>query len=105
MELHEGDALPGWTEPVRVLHVPGHTPGAIALHLPSRGVLFPGDIVATVDGRAVLGPFNVDRKQAIASFRRLSSLEADTVCVPHGDPILTGASAALIAATPESDWL
>lgn len=37
-ELHDGDTLDGWGEPVHVLHVPGHTPGSIALHLPSSGV-------------------------------------------------------------------
>ncbi|MFD7104009.1 MULTISPECIES: MBL fold metallo-hydrolase [Streptomyces] len=105
-ELHEGDTLDGWSEPVRVLHVPGHTPGSIALYLPESGVLFPGDTIATVDGRVVLGPFNVDRERAIASFRRLAALDGlDTVCVPHGDPVRGGARAALAAATPERDWL
>ncbi|MEV8475687.1 MBL fold metallo-hydrolase [Streptomyces sp. NPDC051173] len=105
VELHDGGTLDGWAEPVRVLHVPGHTPGAVALHLPSSGVLFPGDNVATVEGRPVLGPFNVDRETAIASFRRLAALEVETVCVPHGEPLLKGGGAALRAATPESDWL
>ncbi|MFJ7255163.1 MBL fold metallo-hydrolase [Streptomyces sp. NPDC098085] len=105
MELRDGDTLDGWAEPVRVLHVPGHTPGSIALHLASSGVLFPGDLVATAEGRAILGPFNVDREQAIASFRRLAALEVETVCVPHGEPLTENAGAVLRAATPESDWL
>ncbi|WP_335936589.1 MBL fold metallo-hydrolase [Streptomyces sp. PTD5-9] len=104
VELGEGDVLDGWAEPVHVLHIPGHTPGSIALHLPSSGVLFPGDTVATVDGRAVLGPFNVDRLQAVASFRRLAALDVETVCVPHGLPLTENAGAALRAATPETDW-
>ncbi|MEU1090320.1 MBL fold metallo-hydrolase [Streptomyces sp. NPDC005892] len=104
-ELHEGDSVSDWGEPVHVLHVPGHTPGSIALHLPSSGVLFPGDIVATAEGRAILGPFNVDREQAIASFRRLASLEVEVVCVPHGEPVLKGASEVLRAAEPERDWV
>ncbi|MFF4605553.1 MBL fold metallo-hydrolase [Streptomyces sp. NPDC001339] len=107
IELHDGDTLDDWLEPVRVLHVPGHTPGGIALHLPHSGVLFPGDLIgAAPDGRrAVLGPFNVERETAIASFRRLAALGADIVCVPHGGPILTGARDVLAAATPERDWL
>lgn len=106
--LHEGDTLDGWPEPVRVLHVPGHTPGGIALHLPASRLLFPGDIIGTTpDGtRAVLGPGNLAREEAIASFRRLAALdELDTVCVPHGVPIRTGARDVLAAATPEQDWL
>ncbi|MFJ9851973.1 MBL fold metallo-hydrolase [Streptomyces sp. NPDC101150] len=107
-ELHDGDTLPEWPEPVHVLHVPGHTPGSIALHLPQSRLLFPGDTIgADPDGRrAVLGPFNVDRETAIASFRRLAALEdVDTVCVPHGGPIVGDARAVLGAATPETDWL
>ncbi|MFI6444630.1 MBL fold metallo-hydrolase [Kitasatospora sp. NPDC050543] len=105
-ELNEGDTLDGWGQPVHVLHVPGHTPGGIALHLPAAGVLFPGDIVATTDGRAILGPINVDRAQAITSFRRLAGLEGvEALFVPHGEPVLKGAGELLRAATPEQDWV
>ncbi|MFF4698707.1 MBL fold metallo-hydrolase [Streptomyces chattanoogensis] len=107
-ELHDGDTLPGWPGEARVLHVPGHTPGGIALHLPGSRLLFPGDIIgADPEGRrAVLGPGNTDRETAIASFRRLAALEdVDTVCVPHGGPIRGDARAVLAAATPEKDWL
>ncbi|MFJ4428831.1 MBL fold metallo-hydrolase [Streptomyces bobili] len=104
-ELGEGDALADWAEPVRVLHVPGHTPGSIALHLDSSSVLFSGDIIATVEGRPILGPFNVDREEAVASFRRLAALDVETVCVPHGEPLLKDAAERLQAATPEYDWL
>ncbi|MYW83131.1 MBL fold metallo-hydrolase [Streptomyces sp. SID8369] len=105
VDLHDGDTIDDWGEPVHVLHVPGHTPGSIALHLSSSGVLFPGDIVATAEGRAILGPFNVDREQAIASFRRLASLEVEALCVPHGEPVFKGASEVLRAAAPENDWV
>jgi glyoxylase-like metal-dependent hydrolase (beta-lactamase superfamily II) len=105
VELHDGDTIDGWGEPIHVLHVPGHTPGGIALHLSSSSVLFPGDIVATAQGRAILGPFNVDRSQAVASFRRLAAMEVETLCVPHGEPVLKGAGQALRAATPANDWL
>ncbi|MFG2288131.1 MBL fold metallo-hydrolase [Streptomyces sp. NPDC048595] len=108
VELHDGDTLDGWPEPVRVLHVPGHTPGAIALHLPGSRLLFPGDVIGTdPDGRrAVLGPGNVERAAAVAAFRRLAALDdVDTVCVAHGRPIRTGAREVLAAARPEEDWL
>ena len=105
VELHEGDSLDGWTEPVEVLHVPGHTPGSIAIYLPSSRVLFSGDTVIVRDGRVMLGPFSLDRDQAIASFHRLAAEDVDTLCVPHGDPIRHDAQTALRAATPERDWL
>ncbi|GAA0485116.1 MBL fold metallo-hydrolase [Streptomyces olivaceiscleroticus] len=104
-ELHDGDQLEGWGEPVHVLAAPGHTAGSIALHLPESGVLFPGDIIGQGEGRVVLGPFSVDREQAVASFRKLASLTPlETVCVPHGEPVVGGAAAVLRAATPEKDW-
>ncbi|WP_030902097.1 MBL fold metallo-hydrolase [Streptomyces sp. NRRL F-5126] len=104
-ELRDGDSPDDWGETVQVLHVPGHTPGSIALYLPDTGVLFPGDTIATVEGRAVLGPFNLDRAAAVASFRRLAALEPRTVCVPHGEPLTVDAAKALTAATPQDDWL
>ncbi|KAA6222473.1 MBL fold metallo-hydrolase [Streptomyces albofaciens JCM 4342] len=106
-ELHDGDTLDGWPEGTRVLHVPGHTPGSIVLHLPAAGVLFTGDTMGLgPDGRLVLGPFNVDRDEAVASFRRLAALPGvDTLCVSHGEPLRTGAARALQEAAPETDWL
>ncbi|WP_424863547.1 MBL fold metallo-hydrolase [Streptomyces sp. MMS24-I29] len=105
VELRDGDTLDGWAEPVRVLHVPGHTSGSIALHFTESSVLFSGDTIATEGGRAILGPFNLDRQQAIASFRRMAALDVEKVCVPHGLPLLENGGAVLRAATPENDWV
>jgi len=104
VELSDGDELSGWGEPVRVLSVPGHTDGSIALHLPRSRVLFPGDPVAVFGGRAMLGPFNVDPDAARASFHRLAGLDVDTLCPPHGEVIGAGAAGLLRAATPDEDW-
>ncbi|MEU5696622.1 MBL fold metallo-hydrolase [Actinosynnema sp. NPDC020468] len=84
-ELTEGDVLAGAT----VLHVPGHTPGSIALHVPDRGVLFVGDTVATWDGAAIPGVFNVDRPLLEKSARRLLDLDPRVLCVGHGRPLVT----------------
>jgi glyoxylase-like metal-dependent hydrolase (beta-lactamase superfamily II) len=85
--LEEDDILrvgPG----MRVIHTPGHTPGSIALLMTgATAVLFTGD-TATSDGSSViLGPFNCDRAQTIASFRRLAELDFDLVCFGHGPPL------------------
>jgi glyoxylase-like metal-dependent hydrolase (beta-lactamase superfamily II) len=88
--LREGDDL-GWDRPTEVIEVPGHTPGSIAIHLPDERVLLTGDNVASLGGRAILGPFNVVRQDAIASFRRLAEMDVDIACFGHGDPIVGNA--------------
>jgi glyoxylase-like metal-dependent hydrolase (beta-lactamase superfamily II) len=82
-----------------VVGAPGHTDGSIAVHIPAQRLLFTGDSVATNRaGQVILGPFNVDRHEAIQTFRTLSDLDVDTACFGHGDPVKTDASAALRAA-------
>lgn len=81
-----------------VLSVPGHTDGSLALFLPAKGVLFTGDTVASHEGGLMLGPFNVDRQRAAGSFRRLAALDCSTALFGHGDPVASGAQAALTAA-------
>ena len=84
------DVLGGAT----VLHIPGHTPGAIALHLPAEGVLLCGDAINHRGKR--LGPppasFTVDAQQAAASVKRLAVLQFEVLCPGHGEPIVVGAA-------------
>ncbi|MEU8487246.1 MBL fold metallo-hydrolase [Streptomyces sp. NPDC048641] len=95
-ELTDGDVL-DFGGGARVVAVPGHTDGSIALHLPHHGVLFTGDAVAAspLDGQVVLGVFNLDRRRAVDSFRTLAALDSDVACFGHGDPVTSGAAAAL----------
>jgi len=76
-----------------VVHVPGHTPGSIALHFPAERLLICGDTIS--NRRDKLGPppkgFTEDMNQAIASIRRMSELEFDVLCPGHGAPIVGGA--------------
>jgi len=73
-----------------VVHVPGHTPGSIALHLPSRRLLICGDTFNHRRGR--LGPppkpFTEDMGQAVASLRLMAGLEFDILCPGHGAPVV-----------------
>lgn len=76
-----------------VVHVPGHTPGSLALHFPSDRLLICGD---TIDHRRNrLGPppksFTADMDQAVTSLRRMAELEFDMLCPGHGTPIVGGA--------------
>jgi glyoxylase-like metal-dependent hydrolase (beta-lactamase superfamily II) len=90
--LQDGDCL-DLLGGATVVHVPGHTPGAIALHLPSERLLICGDVIDHRRGR--LGPppkaFSADMDQAAASLRRLAELEFDVLCPGHGAPIVGGA--------------
>jgi len=83
------DVLRGAT----VVHVPGHTPGSIALHLPAERVLLCGDTIRN-DGQRLTPPpevYTSDMKGAIASIRRMAELEFDVLCVGHGAPVAGGA--------------
>jgi glyoxylase-like metal-dependent hydrolase (beta-lactamase superfamily II) len=86
----DGDVLDLPGSP-RIVYAPGHTPGACAIHFPSRGALMTGDVLGTLDvmsGRTgpSISPFYSDRNQAIASLARLESLDATVVLPGHGEP-------------------
>jgi glyoxylase-like metal-dependent hydrolase (beta-lactamase superfamily II) len=97
VELTGGESL-DFGDGARVVSIPGHTPGSIAVHLPEHGVLFAGDTVATTPETGVLpGVFNVDRAALLDSYRRLADLDPDTVCVGHGASVVGDAGAAMRA--------
>jgi glyoxylase-like metal-dependent hydrolase (beta-lactamase superfamily II) len=83
------DVLNGAT----VVHVPGHTPGSIALHFPADRLLICGDVVSHRQNRLRPPPkaFTADMNQAIASLRHLAELEFDALCPGHGAPLVGGA--------------
>ncbi|MBO0868968.1 MAG: MBL fold metallo-hydrolase [Micromonosporaceae bacterium] len=79
--------------------VAGHTPGSVAFYLPDLRVLFTGDTIArSRDGRVILGVFNVDPAQAVASFKRQAGLDLEVACFGHGEPLTANAGAMLRAA-------
>ena len=90
--LHEGDPL-DLLGGATVVHVPGHTPGSIALHFPSERLLICGDVINHRGSQ--LGPppkpFTEDMDQAIASLHRLAELDFDVLCPGHGPPLVGGA--------------
>lgn len=80
-----------------VVHVPGHTAGSVAFHLPDRRVLFAGDALATTDRftgqsgpQLPPDPIQADPDLALASLGRLEDLDADVVLVGHGEPWTNG---------------
>lgn len=89
-EVHDGDVLDLPGSP-RVVGLPGHSPGSIAIHVPSVSAVFVGDALTT---RHVLtgrrgpqpAPFTDDPEQALASLDRLAALDATWVLPGHGAP-------------------
>lgn len=93
-ELSDGDVL-DFGDGARAVHVPGHTPGSVAVHLPEHRVLFTGDTVAHFEGQVILGVFNVDPAQAAESLRAMSELDIEIACFGHGEPATKNAAAEL----------
>jgi glyoxylase-like metal-dependent hydrolase (beta-lactamase superfamily II) len=91
-KLTNGDLLPGG---IRVIHVPGHTPGNIALLV--GDTLIAGDTVRGSNGRLNPPPslYSKDPKGALESIRRLRGFNFDAVMVSHGDDVLSGGKEAL----------
>ena len=73
----------------RIIGVPGHTPGSIAVHVPAADALFIGDTMTT---RNVLtgatgpkpAPFTLEPEQALASLGRIDQVDATWVLPGHG---------------------
>ncbi|MZD03511.1 MBL fold metallo-hydrolase [Streptomyces sp. SID5785] len=89
-EVSDGDVLDLPGAP-RVVGLPGHSPGSIAVHVPVADAVFVGDALTT---RHVLtgqgGPqpalFTDDAEQALKSLDRLADVEATWVLPGHGTP-------------------
>lgn len=75
----EGDIVDLGDRAFEVLHLPGHSPGCIALWEAASGTLFSGDIV--YDGELFDTLYHSDIDRYVASFERLRALP---VTVVHG---------------------
>lgn len=82
---------------LRIVGTPGHTPGHIAVHDGTLGVLLTGDAINGTDaGGEVTGPnprFTEDMEAAVASVRTLAGLTYDTVLFGHGEPVTADGTA------------
>lgn len=88
---------------LRVVHVPGHTPGSVAFHAPALDALFVGDALVTdavVNERRgpQICPFAADPDTALASLANIEALEAHWLLPGHGSPWTGGVAAAVAAA-------
>lgn len=94
--LRAGDALPlDDGRALRVIHLPGHSPGHIGLWEPEEGVLFLSDAVLgdgqRVDGTVVAIPAYLDVDAYLGTIRTVRSL-APKVCCPAHFPVMDAPS-------------
>jgi glyoxylase-like metal-dependent hydrolase (beta-lactamase superfamily II) len=80
--LHDGQSLCDWELDARVIHLPGHTPGAIALLL-KGGSLIAGDVFAN-RSKPDISPFIENFDAYRASLLKAKSLAASIVTVYPG---------------------
>jgi hydroxyacylglutathione hydrolase len=80
--LEDGDDLAEYGLEAKVLHIPGHSRGSIAV-VTAGGQLFSGDLVVRKNG-PVRNSLIDDPAAASASIARLKSLKMDTVYPGHG---------------------
>jgi glyoxylase-like metal-dependent hydrolase (beta-lactamase superfamily II) len=86
-QVREGDILRAGAVEAHVLHTPGHTPGSIALYLPTENKLIAGDTLFKGSvGRTDLPGGDFDRiSNSIRS--KLYTLPETTIVYPgHGEP-------------------
>ncbi|MDG4781110.1 MBL fold metallo-hydrolase [Micromonospora sp. WMMD961] len=93
-ELHDGQDIVVAGTTLRVLHTPGHSPGACSFHAPDLGVVFTGDTLFA-GGPGATGRSYSDFDTIVRSIRtRLLTLPAETVVhTGHGDDSTIGAEA------------
>lgn len=97
--LEEGDEIAGF----RVVHLPGHAPGQIALWRQSDRLALSSDVFYTINlwglpqaPRPPAAQYSLDHEQARESMRRLADLEPLLVWPGHARPVAGGSTAALL---------
>lgn len=92
-DLADGDEL-AILGGVRVIHLPGHSPGSVALHVPRARTLVSGDALFSAGQWLVPPPdyLSSDPAAVRASVRRLVELDLDVerVVVGHGEDVPDG---------------
>jgi glyoxylase-like metal-dependent hydrolase (beta-lactamase superfamily II) len=74
-----------------IIHMPGHTPGSVAISVPAVDAVFVGDTMTT--GHVLTGeqgprpaPFTLEPETALESLARLETVKATWVLPGHGAP-------------------
>lgn len=87
---------------LQVIHVPGHTPGSIALYQSEKKIMFFGDVIRNKKSKGlVIGmpeKFNFDTVQTIKDAQKLMEYPIDYALFGHGLPIVDNTKRLLITA-------
>ncbi|MET8982641.1 MBL fold metallo-hydrolase [Streptomyces sp. NPDC004539] len=96
-DLSDGAEIPVGGTTLRVLHTPGHAPGAVCFHAPALGCVFTGDTLFR-GGPGATGRSYSDEALIVRSIRaRLFVLPDDTVVhTGHGDNTTIGQEKGLL---------
>lgn len=91
-ELFDGETIAIAGETLRVLHTPGHAPGAVCVYAPGLGAVFTGDTLFN-GGPGATGRSFSDHDTLVSSIRaKLFKLPDNTVVkTGHGDDTTIGA--------------
>lgn len=95
----DGDVMPVLGG-LHVIHTPGHSPGHVVFWQPERKILFTADLIFRMFNYMTLpwSFFTVDQKANIQQIERvMKMIQPESLLFGHGDPILTGGNAKLIA--------
>jgi glyoxylase-like metal-dependent hydrolase (beta-lactamase superfamily II) len=95
--VNEGDVIPALGG-LRVVAVPGHSPGMIAFYQPERKILILGDTMMHLYGlRLPMAMATPDMDEAKRSIRKVAALDVEIACFGHGQPITENANAQIRA--------
>ena len=94
--LRGGDVLDTVGETV-IYHVPGHTPGLIALYFKDLSCLAAVDSMKLFDGKVGLTrpPMTASPREAVESLGKLRDLNFEILIAYHSPPLMSGGSTAL----------
>ena len=92
--VQDGDKIHGLV----CVHLPGKSPGELALHWPERKILLLGDALIAPYGRLKTVPVEKqsDPSGLKRSLERLRTIDFDRLLVGDGDPLLGGAKAEVV---------
>ncbi|MFO8090750.1 MAG: MBL fold metallo-hydrolase [Desulfatiglandaceae bacterium] len=82
-KLQDDETLHLGGETWRVVHIPGHSPGCVALYNPSKKILIPGDVVYADYAIGRFDLHGADPAAHKASLYRLAELEVDMLLPGH----------------------
>lgn len=84
VELKDGDRMDICGKRLKILHLPGHSPGHICIYLEEEKILFSGDLILGWGTVLIAPPAGGDMIQYMQSLERLLELEINLILPGHG---------------------